>query len=245
MNNINLHFNLGFKFFKKYCIQYFKMLLPLAIFLLTGIIFIALTKIQPIFGVLAILISIPCLCYAFWRGYVITYALNFVAFDFYKNQNEEIKDFQFYIDKINKKELAKYLGFCAVITLAIYLPSFIYAIDTLNLNLIFVNPLSLVTSNPIALIKVCFVIILNSLFLIPFLNFYNQALFFKKPDESYINLFLNCYKFLNKEGVILAIIFNVLGAFMSSFHPVIYIILALALNLITFSVNTFWYSERC
>lgn len=242
MNNFESHLKLGFEFYKKYCVEYFRALLLPITCALIGFLFVILTTLNPMFAFLALIISIPATCFAFWRGYVITYALNYVAFDFYKKN--EMLDFRSYIEKVNKKELAKYLGFCAIFTLICYLPAFIYSSKSINFISVIMNPLSL-ASNPDALFTIMGVFLLNTLVLIPFLNFYNQALFFKKQNEGYLNLFLNCYKLLNKEGLALSIIFAVAGFVISVFGPYLYGILALLLNLITFCVNTFWYSERC
>ena len=242
MNNIDSYLKLGFEFYKKYCVEYFRsLLLPIAC-ALVGILFVILTMQNPMFAFLAIIISIPCICFAFWRGYVATYAMNFVAYDFYKKN--EMLDFKSYVEKVNKNELAKYLGFCAIFTIICYLPSFIYASKFINLSTIFLNPFSLL-SNPEAIFMVFGILILNSIILVPFLNFYNQALFFKKENEGYLSLFLNCYRLLNKNGVVLSLIFILAGSVISFLHPMLYGIVALLLNIITFSVNTFWYSDRC
>lgn len=242
MNNIDSYLKLGFEFYKKYCVEYFRaLLLPFACALI-GIFFVILTTQNPAFAFLAIVVSIPSICFAFWKGYIATYAMNFIAYDFFKKN--EVMDFKIYVENVNKKQLAKYLSFCAILTIICYLPSFIYISKFINLGSIFSNPLALI-ADPIALFSVCGILLLNTLILIPFLNFYNQALYFRKENESYLNLFLNCYKYLNKDGFILSLIFLLIGTLISLLDPFIYAILALLLNIITFSVNTFWYSERC
>ena len=242
MNNINSYLKLGYEFLKKYCCEYFRMLLLPFACALIGILLVILTTINPMFGFLALIIGIPSICFAFWRGYIATYALNFMAYDFHKKN--EMLNLKKYVEKVDKKELAKYLGFCAFITLICYLPTFIFISKTINIGALFLNPLSLL-SNQTALFSICLISMLNTILFIPFLNFYNQALVFKQQNESYMNLFLNCYKNLNNAGLILASIFVIAGVIISSFGPFLYGILALLLNLITFSVNTFWYSERC
>lgn len=239
MNNFSNLLNFGFEFLKKYYSEYFRLLLKPLLYALFGVLIMVIIQQNPNIALLGLL-SIPLFCYAFWKGYLITFALNYGAISYKNNQKESLENF---ISKINEKELVGFLGFSAVITIIAYLPSLIYAIRTIDFIMIISNPASLL-SNASALVMVFLVLLLNSLILAPFFNFFNQAFFFKKENESFMNLFFNCYKKLDKDGLVLSIFFGIIGGIISVLHPLIYLVFALLLNLITFSVNSLWFYER-
>ena len=242
MNSLSEYFKKGIDFSKIYAKDYFIALIKPIIFCAIGALFVILTMQNPSFAILALLVSIPCICYGFWRGYIITYSLNYAALGYYKNF--EKKEFIEYSKLVNTKELASYLLYCAIISLLAFLPSLIYALCKINLISLILNPSSIM-SNAVDLMSVLTFILINSIILIPFLNFFNQALFFKNRNENFFELFLNCYKIQNLTGIIISIIFSVLGGVISGLNPIIYLILALLLNLLSFSVNTFYYEDRC
>lgn len=238
MNNFSNLLNFGFEFSKKYSMQYFKLLLkPIALNVL-GILIITIIQKFPSIALLG-LITIPLFCYAFWKGYLATFALNYAAISYHNSINEPLDKL---VLKIKEKELASYLGFCAVIMLICYLPTIFYTLKLVNFspNLAVISGFS--GLDIIAKVFVAF--LFNTLFLIPFLNFFNQAFLFKKENESYMDLFLNCYKKIDKDGLFLSIFFGFIGSAIGMLNPLAYAILALLLNLISFSANTLWFHER-
>ena len=239
MNNFSNLLNFGFEFLKKYYSEYFRLLLKPFACALLGVLIMILIQQNPNIALLGLL-SIPLFCYAFWKGYLATFALNYATISFKNSQNEPLEEL---VLKINEKELAKFLGFSAIITIIGYLPSIIYAFKTVDIMALVANPMTLL-SNISALVSVFLALLLNSLILIPFFNFFNQAFFFKKENESFMSLFLNCYKKLDKDGWALSIFFGFIGGVISVLHPLIYLVFALLLNLITFSANSLWFYER-
>lgn len=242
MNSVSEYLKKSIDFARIYAKDYFIALIKPILFCAIGALFVVLTMQNPSFAILALFVSIPCICYGFWRGYIITYSLNYIALEYYKNF--EKKDFIEYSKLVNTKELASYLLFCAIISLLGFLPSLFFALSKINLISLISNPSSIM-SNMGDIISIFIFILINGLVLVPFLNFFNQALFFKNTHESFFDLFLNCFKIQNSTGIILSIIFSVLGSIISGLNPIIYLILALLLNLITFSANTFYYEDRC
>ena len=242
-NNLNFYFKSGLNFLKKYAGNYLlEMMIPVAMGFFGFLITYLIIRLGLAPEVLAAIIAIISICGAFWRGYVATYALNYAAFDYYKNGKEN--KLAEYVKKVNKKQLASYLSFCAIFTLIAYFPAFCYSFKTVNILDLFYNPFS-VFGNISGFIKLFFAFLLNSVVILPFLNFFNQALFFKKENETYFNVVMKCFKLQNKQGICLSIIFGFLGGFISIFGLVPYLLLALLLNVLTFSINTFWYSDRC
>lgn len=238
--NVSQILNLSFEFFKKYLMLYIKaMAVPLGLGVL-GALLVFLVTINPMLFILGLL-AIPIMCVAFWKGYVITYSLNHLAYAYYKKEEKTI-DEAIKITKQNEKELAKYISFCAVILLVCYLPTIIYSSGVIDLKMFFLNPLSII-SDLSGLIKVMVVCFINSIFILPFMNFFNQVFFFKKRVESYFDLFLKCFK-IDSVGVMLSVIFAILGGIISTFAPPIYLVLALMLNVITYSANTFYCAQK-
>ena len=236
----DLVMNFAFKFAKEYWIEYFKaMLLPIG-FGLVAALFVVLTLQNRNLFPLAIL-SIPMVCYVFWKGYVITYALNYASYFFYKkSQKGSFADCLGLADE-KKQELAKYVSFCACIFIVALFPSLIVVFKIVkNLAMSMAPGFSeIIAYIPILLGNMLFFMIF-----LPFSNFLNQAFFFKKQDETYFDLFKNCYKKLNSTGIALAIAFSILGGIACNFHPVLSLFLSLGLNLITYSANTVWYVQR-
>ena len=74
MSNFNDILNNSLNFSFKYMIEYLKELIKPILFGFLGCVFFAFVFIKPELALIGLL-SIPLFCYAFWRGYVITYAL--------------------------------------------------------------------------------------------------------------------------------------------------------------------------
>jgi len=235
MKKILILLKLCYKFSKKYTADYLTSLAKPILFAILGILFLIIGTMNIKFIILAFL-SIPFTCYAFWKGYLITYGLIFCADDFI-NKNS-VKYSEYKIKAIRQeKEFAKYICFVAVLSLIFYVPSLFYLIKTIPFSIdLFLNPSNLLSYQNI--IDNTFLI--NSIVLSPFLNYALCAYYFKKDNENYFNTILNCYKKLDIIGLTLAVIITLI----SYKGGIIYLILAILLNPFIYSINTFWYSSR-
>ncbi|MBQ7287801.1 MAG: hypothetical protein IJW73_08590 [Candidatus Gastranaerophilales bacterium] len=240
MSNFKNYLKNSAEFAKKYIGQYFKLLIKPIIVGAIGLVSVGLVYIHPLLAILALLISIPCVCYSFWNGYVVTYSLINVSNTFINSEEKELKDCL--INNEEKKQLALWLGFCALISIVAFLPAMIFMGKSVDIIALLTNPSSLL-SNTQNLGFVSLICLITTIILLPFLNFFNQAFYFKKEDEKFINAFINCYKKLDSDGIKLSIVFTIAGGILSCFGY-IYPILALVLNLFTFSANTFWFREK-
>ena len=88
MSEINKYLKYSKKFSKKYIKEYLILMLKPIIVGLIGYMFVQLAMKNPFFIIFVFLITFPCIFWAFWRGYVITYALNYAAYDFYNDEND-------------------------------------------------------------------------------------------------------------------------------------------------------------
>lgn len=226
---------LCYKFSQKYLAEYLKELIKPIIYSIIGIfvffILMTLSFLNPLIVLLA-LISIPILCWSCWKGYVITYALIPCADNFIKNTAIPLKN---YINEVKKVEgqLAKFVCFVAAITLILYIPTFVYTIYSPKFN-IFMDIFDLISLFD----NKCFLI--SNIIMASFLNYYLCAFYYKKEKENYFQLFLNCYKKLDVIGITIALLFTLI----SVKGGILYLILALFLNPIIYSINTFWYSTK-
>lgn len=238
MEKLNLIIKLSFKFFAKYINDYIKATIKLVVLCILGFALVPLSYFGIPFALLTFFVTIPLFCYCFWRGYVITYALNYLAFEFLKKQEQ--KTFKECVDTSLKNggELAKYVSFIAVITILGYIPFIYYFIHTTSLTALITDPMGLLNNLGLGLI-----FMINTLFLAPFINFALQAYFFKK-NESYMDLLKNCYKYLDITGILITLIIVGFTTIISSAAVVIYALIFLPLNVIIYSVNTFWYYSR-
>jgi len=232
MDKMSILLKLCYKFSTKYMKQYLLALKKPAIAAVLGVILFATCLTQdPIFVVVALL-SIPCFCYAFWRGYVITYALIPCANDFIKDSP---KPFETYVLKAKniEGELAWYLCFALFLTLILYIPSVAFILKTLSLSDILSNPVHFINTAMQPLI-------INTIILAPFLNFFLCVFNYKKEKENYFTLFLNCYKKLDILGIFIAVVITLIGFIGGT----LYLLFALFLNPFIYSINTFWYLSR-
>lgn len=240
MEKLKLLLSLSHKFCLKYALEYFKMLLKPCIIGFIGFIFVPLCFINPIFAFCALFITLPCLFYSFWRGFCITYLLNYAALSFVKNEAVlELKTYENSF-KAQEKDFIRYISFCAFVVLILYLPCVFFVFK--NMSLLFgTNPnFSAIIKEFIGALLYSFSV---SIILVPFTNYFTQSYFFKKDNENYFNLFFNCYKNLNKEGLIIAFIIALITFTISSLN-VFLLPLLLVLNLYYYSINTFWYYSR-
>ena len=116
MENLNSAIKFGVQFTRKYAFEYYKAMLKPVLVAILAFLLVNIAQFGIWFALIALL-SVPCICYSFWRGYVITYALNYLAFDFLKGGNEKLEHF---IELTLKKEgeLAKFVLFIAVISIS-------------------------------------------------------------------------------------------------------------------------------
>lgn len=225
------------KFALRYCTQYLKLLIKPCLFMVLGIIFLLLCFLNPVFAIFALFITIPSLCYGFWKGYCITYLLNFAAFGFLKNSDMALES---YLNsfKAREKDFIKYISFCAILSLAFYIPVFYLFFKNVS-KFDLSNPVSVITNSFFAFILFSII----SIALIPFSNYLTQAYFFKKENENYFSLFINCYKNLDWIGIIIAVANIVITLIISSLNTFI-LPLLIILNLYFYSINMFWYYSR-
>ena len=226
---------LCYKFSKKYMAGYLGSLAkPIAAAIL-GFLLLGLIKIDTKFVLLS-LCSIPLCCYAFWKGYLYTYGLIPCAHDFIKHSSLSFEDYKKQACS-NEAGFAKFVCFSAFLTLLLYIPAALYIIKTIPFSI----DMLLDTNALMNYFKpVDNAILVNTILLAPFLNYFLCAFYYKKEDENYFSLFLNCYKKLNIIGVILCTIITLIGYK----GGIIYLLVALILNPFIYSINTFWYLSR-
>lgn len=241
MSKINKYLRLSKKFSKKYIKEYLTLMLKPIIIGLVGFTFVQIALKNPFFIIFVFLITFPCIFWAFWRGYVITYALNYAAYDFYDDENDyTLLDF-IEQNKDKEKNLALYLSFCAIVSIILFLPTILSSISILGA--LFTNPAGIMTMlNKFVSTFVIFLI--NSIILIPFVNYMTQAYFFKKDYEKFSDVFINCYKYLNKDGIIIAFAITLTASLPGLLNPLLQGIIMLLLNIYFYSINTFWFYDR-
>ena len=241
MSNINKYLKLSKNFAKKYIKEYLILMAKPIIIGLLGYMFVQLALKNPFFIIFVFLITFPCIFWAFWRGYVITYALNYAAYDFYNNETDAtILEF-IEQNKDKEKELALYLTFCAVVSLILFLPTILSSISILGA--LFTNPAGIMTMMN-KFISTFIIFLINSIILIPFVNYMTQAYFYKKNYETFSDVFINCYKHLNKDGIIIAFTITILASLPGLLNPILQGVIMLLLNIYFYSINNFWFYDR-
>ena len=241
MSEINKYLKYSKKFSKKYIKEYLILMLKPIIVGLIGYMFVQLAMKNPFFIIFVFLITFPCIFWAFWRGYVITYALNYAAYDFYNDENDyTLLDF-IEQNKTKEKNLALYLSFCAIVTIILFMPTILSSISILGT--LFTNPAGIMTMLN-KFVSTFIIFLINSIILIPFINFMTQAFFFKKDYETFSDVFINCYKYLDKDGVIIALTISIISSLPGLLNPVLQGVIMLLLNVYFYSINTFWFYDK-
>jgi len=240
MEKISLLFKLAFKFSQKYMVQYLTELKNPLIYFVLGIVLLFTIKISPIFALLAFL-SIPLMCFGFWRGFVVTYALIPCAHDFIKEQS---KAFSSYVSKIDQGKLGLYVSYVAILTMVLYFPTVFqgYRIFTSFVSSIMLGNMDISGISLSSFMDVLNTLMLNTLFLIPLLNYFLQAYFYKKPNQGYFSIVLECYKKLNFAGII--VMFFVFCIFFILQANTLLFPIALLFCPFAYAVNTFWFLSR-
>lgn len=243
MKKTGILLKLSFKFFKKYIKEYLRLLLkPVAVGCL-GFIVLFLTFLNPIFALLAIFVTFPCIFYSFWRAYMITYSLNPAAYAFLKNGSGKLADF-YNLTLKNEKELALWVSYTALVSLVVFIPSFVAAtvFNPVPVSEFFNYPLGMIDFlrglyNP----KIIAVYFLNMLVFLPF-NFSTQAFCLKKQNESFLKITLNCYRKIDVLGFFIALFVSLATAKLSS--DALLIFLMPVFMVFVCPLNLFWYLSR-
>ncbi len=235
---------LSFDFFRKYIKEYFILLLKPILVGIMGFFAMLFMFVNPLFAILGIFITIPCIFYSFWRGILITYSLNIAANHFYnKNSIGLIECYK--IAKQNEKELALWVTYVALFSILGYIPAFVLCniFAPVSLNSFFNFPYGTINFfQSLMSFKILLIYIINTLILIPFFNYSQQAFYFRKPQEKFINLILNCYKKNGIKGYLIAF-FVVLSSFILTSNSFL-IILVLFFNVFIYGLNMFWWITK-
>ena len=243
VNTKNL-LKMSFEFYKKYIKEYLLMLIKPILVGVLGIILMPLMFINPVFALLTIFITLPCIFYSFWRGIMITYTLNYAAYGMYKKSTYHSLKELFILTKKNEKELALWITYIAILSIIGYIPAFILSFLFLPVNFVdFLNFPSGTMSflQELLSAKIMVIYVINTLILIPFLNYSQQAFYFKKPEEKFFNLIVNCYKRINLQGYLIAL-FVVLAGFVLTSNSLL-IFLVLFFNVFIYGLNMFWWES--
>lgn len=233
MNNYKIILKKSNDFLKIYLKEYLNIIKKPILFGLIGFLSLALCVLGPIGAIIALIVSIPCICYAFWQGYLITYSLNYAADSFIKTDNKVSLIDCYDLAKKDGNELAKFLLFCALLNLIVFAPSIMYFL---------INASDVTAITTVGVFKNFLLNFIIGLLFAPFSNFLNQA-FFYRNNQSFFELFLNCYKKLNKTGVLLVITFSSI-MLLNTVNGLIYIITALILNPLIYCANIIWYKQN-
>ena len=80
----------GILFFRKYLKEYLTLLVKPVLIGILGIFAMLFMFINPLFSILGLFVTIPCVFYSFWRGITVTYTLNYAAYNMYKNGSNSL-----------------------------------------------------------------------------------------------------------------------------------------------------------
>lgn len=235
----------SFEFFRKYIKEYLRLLVKPILIGILGFFVMGFMLINPLFSILGLFITIPCIFYSFWRGIMITYTLNYAAYNMYKKgSNHSLKEL-FVLTKKNEKDLALWISCVALLSVLGYLPSFIFSFVFTPVSFFeifnFPNGTMNFLQNFMSF-KIMLVYILNTLVLVPFLNYSQQVFYFKKPQEKFLNLVLNCYKKIDMQGYFIALLV-IIGGFILTSNSLL-IILTLFFNVFIYGLNMFWWAGK-
>ena len=224
MNNTSLFFKLAGKFFQRYLKEFLlEFAGPFFLFLLSMFLLGLGSKI-PIYLYLCIgvFVVIPVACYTVWKMTVLYYALVPASHEFLTNG--ATKKFKDIVRDINQKELIGFLGFCFVIILILTILTGAVFYAFIEKNIIFPVIFGII------------VILIN----IPIATYGFQALYFKKDNENYWNVFCNCFTRLNGQGVLIMLFVLIINTILSCFI-ISQIIAGLFLPVYFSAICTFWY----
>jgi len=230
--------NISLNFTAKFAYDYIKYMLKYIFLGIAGFVFLPLINVNPIFALPALFVTIPVVCYCFWRGYVATYALNFAALEFLFKK--PLKELNRYVELAKKQEqkLIAFVTFFAIITVVAYLPTVFYFINNFSYESMIIDPKNYVLPKGITIFS-----IINTLVLAQFLNFALQAFFFKK-EENYFTLLIKCYTKTGFSGFIISALIIGITTLLNVKLPFIYLITFLPLNLLIYSFNTIFYFSK-
>lgn len=227
MGNISLFFSLGKKFFLKYYKSYFLLYFKYFAVCIVGILLTALIAISP----LILIIALPLAFWAMWKTFVVYFAIIPTCYDFIKKGGK--RSFKEIFESIDTKNLLAFITYCCLVAFFLCLPPIFTIFATMhmkNTNLGFAIYIT--------------VLLATILLSIPFYVLYLQAFYFKTDDESYFDVFKNCYKKFDLSLVIIMLAIIALSIVAGLLPPIINIIAMIALSLFNYSVVTFWYISK-
>ena len=234
---------LSLEFFKKYIKEYLILLSRPILVGVVGFVFLTLMFINPFFAILGIFVTIPCVFYSFWRGILITYSLNCAADHFYNKNPIPLKNCYSMVKK-DEKELALWITYIALFSVIGYIPAFILSniFSPVSFGAFFNFPQGTMSFlQSLMSFKIILIYSINTLLLIPFLNYSQQVFYFKKPKQKFLNLILDCYK-INMKGYLIAL-FVVFAGFVLSSSSIL-IILVLFFNVFIYGLNMFFWITK-
>ena len=124
MNKLQIISKLAVKFTQKYLKEYILLLLKPIGILCLGFLSLFLAISGAFNPILSLFIVFPCIIYSFWRGLLITYSLNYAAYDLIKeNKNITLAE-ALVLTKKRENELKIWVSLASVILVLGYIPSF-------------------------------------------------------------------------------------------------------------------------
>ena len=227
MGNISLFFSLGKKFFLKYYKSYFLLYFKYFAICIVGVLLNVLIAISP----LILIITLPLAFWAMWKTFVVHFTIIPTCYDFIKKGGK--RSFKEIFESIDTKNLLAFITYCCFIVFFLWLPQIIVGYISMNIK----NAALSFTIYSIAFLA-------TILLSIPFYVLYLQAFYFKTDDESYFDVFKNCYKKFDSSLVITILAIIALSIVAGLLPPIINIVAMIALALFNCSVVTFWYISK-
>ena len=242
MKNLKKILCKSISFLKLYLKDYLKLLIKPILIGLVGMLLLALCLLGPIGAIIALFSSIPCTCYAFWRGYLITYSLNYAVESYMRTENKVSIIDCYELTKKEGSKLAAFLGYSALVCLLVCLSAIILIPTSVSVD--FRADFMQMLKSPELSYKYFIVLFPCFLLLSPFYNFLNQAFFYRKSNEGFNNLLFNCYKNLDKAGMLLCAFFAVGLNILGVVNVFIFAVVALILNPFIYCANMLWYKQK-
>ncbi len=234
MKEITEIFKLSGNFFIKYIQEYILVFLKPFLAGVLGFVFFFLMFLDKKI-VLIGLLSLPFFFYSFWKGIVINYSLNICAQAFYNKEEKTLKQALLEV-KEDENALGLWVCFCCVINLCIYF------IPLIILGKIYIGK-ELDYIFQFAFLFLLFVVVL-ALVLLQFSNFSYQAFYYRKKEENFFKLFINCFSKTGFKGFLVAFGLNGLKSLIANIIPVIGALGYIVLNPFVIGFNNFYYKLK-
>lgn len=234
MEKFKIIFKLSIKFLQRCLPQYLYLMLKPFLIALIGLSFLFLVKINPIFGIFALIITIPCIFYSFWKGFLVTYSLNCASYNFIKKDAQY--DLKACLETVKKDEKK----FAAYITKSFLM---IAAPFCLLILAMLISPLLQI--GLMLIIPVAVIFILYALLLIPFYNFMTQAYYYKNKNDSFFSIFKSCYKNLDSTAYLIFLFSTLLNILSGSLKNLFFsLTISFVINLFIFCMCAFWFYAK-